>query len=271
VRLRTQTQDLQRSLVPARKSASRVAYRTKPGHPLLDLQRTIGNQAVLGLLQAQHHSSDVASHGCYSAQAECCTRKRDKAKPEPAKEAPKEAPKPERPKPSAGNCSVASGPSYSPSGTIPLTDYGTVKTAPFSMAATFATDSAKDTKPSCCEIRQFIKWDKSAHKENSGPPHKGFPSSANADTWIEDRSPDDKRYGHRSGPHSSLSDDCFDRYTTGKTRDDSNGDTYCGADSPDGPAHHMKGQYQFRLDVVDTCNQDATKASSSVITVDWSK
>lgn len=267
MRLLTQAPDqLQRSLVHSRKSASPVAYRTIPDHPLLDLQRTIGNQAVLRLLQDQDHSSDMASDGSHSAEPKACTRKPDKAKPEPAKE-----PKPERGKSSKGNCNVASGPSYSPSGTIPLTDYGSVKTAPFSMAATFATDSTKDIKPSCCEIHQFIKWDKDAHKANGGPPHKGFPSSAKADAWIEDRSPDDKRYGHRSGPHSNLSDDCFDRYTTGQTRDDANGDTYCGADSPDGPAHYMKGQYQFRLDVVDNCNRDATKASSSVITVDWSK
>jgi len=266
VRLRTQAQDLQRSLVQARKPVSPVAYRAKPGHPLLDLQRTIGNQAVLGLLQARHHSSEVASRGPHSAQPKGCTRKPDKGTPDPGKQ----APKPERPKSSAGNCSVASGPSYSPSRTIPVTDYGSFKTASFNMAATLTTDSAKNSKPSCCEIRQFIRWDKTAHKANGGPPHEGFPSSAKADTWIEDRTRDDKRYGHRSGPHSDLSDDCYNKYTTGKTRDDSNGNTYCGSDNPS--VHpDMKGQYQFRLDVVDTCNKDATKASSSVITVDWSK
>jgi hypothetical protein len=31
----------------------------------------------------------------------------------------------------------------------------------------------------------------------------------------------------------------------------------------------MTGQYQFQLKVVDTCNGDAVKASSSVITVKW--
>jgi len=138
------------------------------------------------------------------------------------------------------------------------------------MAAKFNNDPAKGAKPSCCEVRQFIKWDKVAEKANSGPPHKGFPSSTKADTWIEDRNLNDtQRYGHRSGPFSALSDDCFDRYTSGTTRDDANGDTYCGADSPDGPKRLMKGKYQFRLDAVDTCNGNAVKASSSVITLDW--
>ena len=136
-------------------------------------------------------------------------------------------PKPDAgtPKPPPDNCSVASGPSYSPTGNIPAIDYGMVKAFNFKMAATFDTDTAKSIRPSCCSVRQFIKWDKVAHKANGGPPHKGFPSSAKADTWIEDRDLNNKwRYGYRAGPFSNLSDDCFDRYSTGGTRDDANGD-----------------------------------------------
>jgi hypothetical protein len=170
----------------------------------------------------------------------------------------------------AGQCSVDSGPTYTPSGNIPVTNTGARKTAPFSMAATFgaAIVTLPPQRPSCCEVRQYIKWDNAFHTWNGGPPHSGFPSSAAVDTWYEDRDRSDKRYGHRSGAHSDPIAGCVDEYLTGGARDQANGNTYCGHDAPGGPAA-MTGSFQFQLKVIDTCNGNAEKASSSIITINW--
>lgn len=176
-------------------------------------------------------------------------------------------PKPPRPKPPAEECSVRTGPTYSPSGTIPVTNVGGRKTASFSFAASFNTDPTTGKKPACCEVRQFIKWDPVYHKLHPGPPHSGFPSGTPPNTWIEDRDRADKRYGHRSGSHSDPIAGCGDEYKTGGVRDQLNGDTYCGGDSPQSTV--SAGQWQFQLYVIDTCKGGATKASSSIITINW--
>lgn len=179
-------------------------------------------------------------------------------------------PSPPPPPAPTGQCYVTSGPAYTPSGTIPVTNAGGRKSAPFSMAATFGTAyvTLPPRKPSCCEVRQYIKWDNAFHTWRGGPPHSGFPSSATAGTWYEDRDANDKRYGHRSGTHSDPIAGCGDEYRTGSTQDQANGDTYCGRDAPGGPSS-MTGQYQFQLKVIDTCNGNAEKASGSVITINW--
>jgi hypothetical protein len=182
---------------------------------------------------------------------------------------PPSPPPPPGPAAPAQRCEVNSGPSYSPSGTIPVTVIGGRKRAQrFSLAATFTTDAATGKAPSCCWVRQMIKWDTAFHNSSGGPPHSGFPSSTPPNTWIEDRDTADKRYGHRSGPHSDPVAGCGDEYKTGSSQDMANGDTYCGKDSPTGPTA-MTGQFQFQLQVIDTCNGDAVKASSSVITINW--
>jgi hypothetical protein len=165
--------------------------------------------------------------------------------------------------PVANNCSVRSGPTYSPTGTIPVTTSGGRKRAPFSFSAAFDTDAATGKTPSCCEVHQFIKWDNAFATFAGGPPHSGFPSGTAANTWIEDRDQAGKRYGHRSGPFSDPGPG-FDEYKPNQLT----GDTYTGSDNPQGPSA-LTGQWQFRLDVVDTCNADAVKASSSVITINW--
>ncbi len=134
--------------------------------------------------------------------------------------------------------------------------------------AKFTNDLAKFKSARCCEVHQFIKWDSVFHKANGGPPHSGFPSSAAADTWIEDRDKKDKRYGHRSDSHSDPGSGCFDEYTSGGKRDQATGDEYCGNDSPQG-GPSLTGQWQFQLKVVDTCNSDSEIASSSVVTINW--
>lgn len=166
------------------------------------------------------------------------------------------------------NCAVASGPAYSPTGKIPVKESGSVKSAPFSFSARFATSSGARSEPRCCEVHQYIRWSKAFQEWRGGPPHSGFPSSSTFDTWYEDRDSSDKRYGHRSGPYSDPIGGCGDEYLSGKARDMAKGDTYCGKDRPSGPSA-MKGKFEFQLKVVDVCNSDAVKATSSVITVDW--
>jgi hypothetical protein len=138
------------------------------------------------------------------------------------------------------------------------------------MAATFGTAFVTEPprRPSCCEVRQYIKWDNAFHTWMGGPPHSGFPSSATADTWYEDRDTRDTRYGHRSGTHSDPGSGCADEYRTGSVQDQASGDTYCGRDTPSGPSD-MPGKFMFQLKVIDTCNGNAVKASSSVITINW--
>jgi hypothetical protein len=173
-------------------------------------------------------------------------------------------------------CSVASGPTYSPTGIISVRDSigplgSKTKSAIFTMAATFNTNIGQAAK--CCEVHQFVKWDQAYAAWNNGPPSSGFPSSAPPDTWIEDRDQDGKRYGHRTDSFSSPQSACVDEYKTGAKRDQANGNQYCGSDEPRELAmrrsNPVVGQWQFRLDVVDTCNGNVTKASSPVITINW--
>lgn len=167
----------------------------------------------------------------------------------------------------AANGNVSSGPTYTPSGTVPVVSAGGRKRASFRFNASFLTDATKGTVPRCCEIRQYIKWDKAFADYRGGPPHSGFPSGTAHDTWIEDRDAADKRYGHRAGTHSDPIAG-GDEYCTAGVRDQANGDTYIGSDSPGGP-DSIVGQYQFQLKAIDTCNGNAVKASSSVITINW--
>jgi hypothetical protein len=165
---------------------------------------------------------------------------------------------------------VDTGPTYTPDGNIPVTNTGGRKRATFNMSATFGTAyvTVPPRKPSCCEVRQYMKWDNAFHTWRGGPPHSGFPSSATANTWYEDRnSTDTFRYGYRSGYGNPVAG-CGSEYKTGSTQDQANGDTYCGRDTPGGPAA-MTGQFQFQLKVIDACNGNAVKANSSIITVNW--
>lgn len=177
-------------------------------------------------------------------------------------------PAPSTPAAPASNCGVKSGPSYSPTGTVPVTTAHHKKKATFTLAASFSTDPAKATKPSCCEVRQYVKWDKAFQDWRGGPIHSGFPSTATYDTWYEDRDTSDTRYGHRAGIYSSPVSGCGDEYKTATAQDMANGDAYCGRDSPNGP-DTMTGTWNFQLKVVDTCDGDKEKASSSVITINW--
>jgi hypothetical protein len=164
-------------------------------------------------------------------------------------------------------CEMASGPSYSPTGSVPVTFTGGQARASFDMAASFVNDPANNKLPSCCHVRQYIKWDQAFATWRGGPPHAGFPASTAPNTWIEDRGPDDtERYGYRSGPHSVPFPNCGDEYKTGARRDMANGDRFCGNDQPFVP-DTTEGQFKFQLVVYDSPGRPV--ARSSVISVDW--
>jgi hypothetical protein len=170
--------------------------------------------------------------------------------------------------PPTQRCSIVSGPAYTPSGTIPVTNAGGRKTAAtFNLGASFHS-AGTGVSPACCSVRQYIKWNTAFHNWSGGPPHAGFPSSAPANTWIEDRNDTNtRRYGYRTGPFAVPLSPCRNEYKTGTTLDMANGDTYCGRDRPSGPTS-MVGQFKFRLDVIDTCS-GAAAVSSPEITINW--
>jgi hypothetical protein len=218
------------------------------------------------------------------------------------------------PAPPNEKCTVTSGPSYSPSGSIPVSTSGGRKSADFDFSASFGTAhgglerfglglrtgfmtgagigayfalvgaipgailgaiiggiaglAGSDSAPRCCEVHQFIKWDATAAAALGGVPHSGFPAGTPADTWIEDRDSVGKRYGHRSGPFSESVPG--NQYVTNGVPDLANGNEFQGHDGPNGPTALMKGEWQFQLKVVDTCQGNTEKASSSVIKVKWS-
>ena len=124
--------------------------------------------------------------------------------------------------------------------------------ADFALRAEFDNDPANGIFPSCCEVRQFIRWDATAAASFGVPavPHGGFPAATAADTWIEDRDQNNHRYGHRSGPFSDPQS--FDQYldSTNK-RNQAFGHIFRGTDTPGGgtPA----GSWRFFIQVVDVC------------------
>ena len=163
-------------------------------------------------------------------------------------------------------CEMKSGPAYTPAGDIPVDFSGGQARASFDLNASFATNPATGAVPSCCHVRQYIKWDQAFANKAGGPPHAGFAGTA-PNTWIEDRGPDDtERYGHRSGPHSKPFPDCGDEYKTGARRDMANGDRYCGNDKPFAP-DDAEGTFKFQMVVFDS--PGVPVARSSVISVTW--
>jgi hypothetical protein len=150
---------------------------------------------------------------------------------------------------------------------IPVTFSGGRANASFDMNASFVNDPENGKLPSCCHVRQYIKWDQAFADFRGGPPHAGFPASTPPNTWIEDRGPaDTERYGYRSGPHSVPFPDCGDEYKTGARRDMANGDRFCGNDQPFVP-DTADGQFKFQLVVFDSPGRPV--ARSSVISVTW--
>jgi len=149
----------------------------------------------------------------------------------------------------AKKASLKSGPAYSPSGTIKATKSGSLKIATFKQSAEFENDPTKGVDPSCGEIRQYIKWSK-----GEAPPNTGAfepKSSFSEDTWYEDRDPNGKRYGHRSGTFAECVS--INHYEDKKgVKDCAKGEVYAGQDDPKGAATRT-GMWSFELRAVDTC------------------
>jgi hypothetical protein len=144
------------------------------------------------------------------------------------------------------------------------------------LAARFTDNAANLEIPSCCQVRQFIRWDAVAAASFTainGPgivvPHGGFPAGHPVNTWIEDRNATNTlRYGHRAGVFSTGGVAGFDEYLNAAgARDQANGVRYAGSDTPGGPAA-LAGQWQFELRVIDTCT-GRTLATIASITINW--
>lgn len=168
-----------------------------------------------------------------------------------------------------GRGELVSGPTYAPTGTIAPPVVAGQQRANFRMRAEFRHDPANNVYASCCEVRQFIRWDAaSAAAMPGGIPHGGFPAGTAANTWIEDRDAANNRYGHRSGRHSDPQN--FDQYIdTAGRRNQAFGHRFRGSDSPGGPAAILAGSWRFRLQVIDVCNGRQTIGTRDFVRVNW--
>lgn len=172
-----------------------------------------------------------------------------------------------------GEGKVKSGPRYSPQAPT-VTVAGGRKSTNFRFRAEFDSDPTKGFFPSCCEVRQFIKWDATAAASFAtirGPgntvPHTGFPAAHPANRWIEDRNATNTiRYGHRSRFSPGL---VGNRYLDlSSRRNQAYGHIYRGRDFPGGPAA-LAGQWQFLVKVIDVCRGNRTIGRQDVIRVNW--
>jgi len=151
-----------------------------------------------------------------------------------------------------GSGALVTGPSYAATTSLRPPVVGGRQQATFNIAAEFTDDPANGLFASCCELRQFIRWDATyAAAGPGGPPHGGFPAATAADTWIEDRDGADTRYGHRSGRHSALG--TGDEYIDNTNhRNAAFGHRYRGQDNP-GTVRNA-GSWRFMVRAIDVCS-----------------
>jgi hypothetical protein len=174
----------------------------------------------------------------------------------------------------ARRAALQSGPRYTPNGAIAPTTVGGLKSAgPFVFDAVFQHDPANGIHASCGEIHQDIKWNVAAATSftalfGSSVPHSGFPSSAPANVWIEDRDSANTRYGRRSGAMSAPGPG--DQYTdsTG-AQNQRSGATYHGSDNPSNWPAALTGRWTFMVLAFDMCNRGVQVGSADFITIDW--
>lgn len=169
---------------------------------------------------------------------------------------------------------LKSGPTYTPNGTVKATATALKKSAEFRMSAEFEHDPPNAVLSPCGEIRQYIRW-----SSNDVDParfrHEGFFTDKTylPDTWYEDRSQRNIRYGHRRGPHF-FNGGAGNQYLDAKGKQDFlNGPVYQGRDRPNtaGSAAYIAsfvGSWEFRLDAIDICNGNKVLGSDTV-TVQW--
>ena len=168
----------------------------------------------------------------------------------------------------AGECKVANGISYTPAAPAAVAG-GLGETTHFAFNAEFESDPAAGTFPSCCEVRQFIRWNAAAAAGMAGGiPHGGFPAGTPVDNFIEDRDAANHRFGHRAGAFSDPQP--FDQYldATG-ARNQAFGHLYRGTDDPSVPPAMAVGQWRFYVKVIDVCHGGVRKGDDSVIRINW--
>jgi RHS repeat-associated protein len=146
------------------------------------------------------------------------------------------------------SCGIKKAPEYNVSGTVPG---GTG----FSWGAEFLRDPTHD--PRCCEVRQWIDWDR-------GRPPAGFdpPSDYGPNYWYEDRDAKGKRYGRRTGPHHEGNG-------PGNWNSPFNYCTLTGCYGYDRPSFPHHTVLRFFLEVVDVCNGGTTIYKSATLIVDF--
>jgi hypothetical protein len=172
-----------------------------------------------------------------------------------------------------GECKVKDGVVYTPAAPVVqpgIPGDGPGEHADFNFNAEFESDPAAGVFPSCCEVRQYIRWNAAAAAAHgpAGVPHGGFPAGTPPDTFIEDRDLTNMRYGHRSGPFSAP--DNNDQYLDSSgVRNQAFGNLYRGADEPAVHPATAVGQWQFYVKVVDVCHGDERKGKDSLIRIDW--
>ena len=172
-------------------------------------------------------------------------------------------------------CVCKAGPKYTPNGVIVA---GADRKATFKMEAEFEHDPKNGIYAECCEIRQYIKWDKlwfDTDRKNggNGVPHTGFdPKKHKHGGWHEDRDQNDKRYGHRKGPHTDpikndgqAGDEYLDK---NNARDMLKGIKYLGHDTPSGFVTD-RGNWHFKMIVIDVCNGKKQVGKTATVTVKW--
>jgi hypothetical protein len=164
-----------------------------------------------------------------------------------------------------GKCVVKSGPTYTPNGTQTPPASAGKKSLPFDLQAEFEHDPSKGINAECCWVRQSVKWDAVYAAHHGGPPHPGFPSSAKADTWYEDRDTAGKMYGHRTGSESECVSGNHYEDSSG-SEDCCSGVVYKGADDP---GTSSGGVWDFDLQVIDVCNGDKQVGASDTIKINW--
>jgi Domain of unknown function (DUF4157) len=168
-----------------------------------------------------------------------------------------------------GRGELVSGPRYTPGGTFAPPVVAGNQQARFRFGATFKNDPANGVFASCCEARQFIRWDAaSAAALPGGIPHGGFPAGTAAGTWIEDRdNADATRYGHRTGQFAESIPG--DRYVDTNNRpNNAFGHIFQGEDAPGGPDALLAGSWRFMVRVIDVCNGNA-RLGDDFIRINW--
>ena len=166
-----------------------------------------------------------------------------------------------------GHGELVSGPTYRATTSLSPPVVGGIQNAAFRFEAEFADDPANELYASCCELRQFIRWDAAyAAAAPGGPPHGGFPAGAPPNTWIEDRNGTDRlRYGHRSGQWASFSS-ANEYIDINGNRNAAFGHIYRGGDFP--MTHRNAGEWRFMVRVYDKCNNNR-RLGDDLLLITW--